>query len=278
MVSERFWIISGRELVREVERECNFCARRKARAGQQFMAPLPASRLKSPLQAFLRCAVDYAGPFIAIQGRGRKRAKRYLCLFTCLLSRAVHLEMAFSLDCDSFLNAFYRMSSRRGVPMEIISDNGSNFVAADRELKELLVDNQTKFSHSLNEKSIKWTFNPPAAPHFGGVHESDKIGEARDFRCCRERGRQRRRTDYGILWCRRFVELATNYLPVRQPRRRSTVDSEPLFAWSCWRDIRTERRRHHFIQYSITLETCSRNRAAVLRPVNTGMVADSRPS
>ena len=62
------------------------------------------SRLKKTLRAFTRTAVDFAGPFITVQGRGIRRAKRYLCLFTCLTTRAVHLEIAFGLDTDSFLN------------------------------------------------------------------------------------------------------------------------------------------------------------------------------
>ena len=73
-----------------------------------------------------------------MQGRGRPRQKRYLCLFTCLASRAVHLEIAYGLDVDSFMNALNRMISRRGVPEEMISDNGTNFVAANKELCELL--------------------------------------------------------------------------------------------------------------------------------------------
>ena len=66
--------------------------------------PITKMRLKGPLIAFSRVGTDYAGPFTTIQGRGRKRTKLYLCLFTCLLSRAVHLEMAYSMDTDSFLN------------------------------------------------------------------------------------------------------------------------------------------------------------------------------
>ena len=67
----------------------------------------------------------------SIQGRGRKRAKRYLYLFTCLLSHVVHLEMAYSLDKDSFLKAFYGMTCPRGLPQEIMSDNGTNFVGTN---------------------------------------------------------------------------------------------------------------------------------------------------
>ena len=134
-LSSRYWIQSGREAIREWERECAECRRRKSKPCQQIMAPLPTSRLKTSLRAFTRCAVDFAGPFITIQGRGKRREKRYLCLFTCLATRAVHLEMAFGLDADSFLNAFSRMVSRRGLPQEMISDNGTHFKGADAELK-----------------------------------------------------------------------------------------------------------------------------------------------
>ena len=137
------------------------------------MAPLPAIRFKSPLRAFGRTAVDFAGPFVTIQGRGQRRQKRYLCLFTCLCSRAVHLEIAYGLDTDSFLNAFYRMVNRRGLPEEMLSDNGTNFKGADRELKELVSQlDADKIQKSAANRGIKWNFNPPLAPHFGGAHET----------------------------------------------------------------------------------------------------------
>ena len=85
-------------------------------------------------------------------------------------SSTVYLEMAYGLDVDSFLNALNRMINRRGVPEEIISDNGTNFVAANKELCELICKDQ-KFQANTTSKGIKWTFNPPYAPHFGGVFE-----------------------------------------------------------------------------------------------------------
>ena len=96
------------------------------------MAPLPKSRLQLPLRAFDRIGTDYCGPFYTKQGRRKPKAKRYMCLFTCLATRAVHLEMTYSLDTEAFLNAFTRMLSRRGTPSYVISDNGTNFVAAER--------------------------------------------------------------------------------------------------------------------------------------------------
>ena len=172
-LSARYWIISAREAIREWERECAECRRRKAKAAQQITAPLPLARLQTSLKAFTRTAVDFGGPFITIQGRGKRREKRYLCLFTCLATRAGHLEIAFGLDTDSFSNAFYRMTSRRGLPEEMFSDNGTNFKGADRELKTLLSElDETKINVSVANKGVKWHFNPPLAPHFGGAHES----------------------------------------------------------------------------------------------------------
>ena len=172
-LSARYWIISAREEIREWERECAECRRRKSRAAQQIMAPLPLARLQTSLKAFTRTSVDFGGPFITIQGRGKRREKRYLCLFTCLATRAVHLEMAFGLDTDSFLNAFFRMANRRGLPEELFSDNGTNFKGADRELTMLLSElDERKINTTVANKGVKWNFNPPLAPHFGGAHES----------------------------------------------------------------------------------------------------------
>ena len=100
VLSTRFWIISGHEEIREWE-ECNL--------PKQIMAPIPLIRLWLSLRLFAQTAVDFGGPFVTIQGRRSRRQKQYLCFFTCLATRAVHLEMAFGLDTDSFLNAFYRM-------------------------------------------------------------------------------------------------------------------------------------------------------------------------
>ena len=75
---------------------------------------------------------DHSSP---CKGEVSEEKNDIFVFFTCLATRAVHLEMAFALDTDSFLNAFYRMVSRRGKPEEVVSDNGGNFVAADKELQ-----------------------------------------------------------------------------------------------------------------------------------------------
>ncbi|XP_064631640.1 uncharacterized protein LOC135489935 [Lineus longissimus] len=140
--------------------------------GQQLMAPLPDFRVTIPVRAFSRCGVDYAGPFFVKISR-KTSAKRYICLFTCTTSRAVHLEVAYSLDTSSFLNAFFRMVARRGKPEFVVSDNGTNFVGANRELKELVqAMDQSKIVDQAANDGIEWKFNPPTGSHHGGLFES----------------------------------------------------------------------------------------------------------
>ena len=85
----------------------------------------------------------------------------------------MHLEISLGLDTDSFLNCFNRMVHWRGVPLEVLSDNAGNFVAANKELKELVskLDNKQIQRVSAN-RGVKWNFTPPLSPHFGGVHET----------------------------------------------------------------------------------------------------------
>ena len=82
------------------------------------------------------------------------------------------MQISFKMDTDSFLSAISRMASRRGIPEVMFSDNGGNFVKADKELKDLAnqVD-QEKIKQTKANKGVQWSFNPPGAPNCGGVHE-----------------------------------------------------------------------------------------------------------
>lgn len=171
-ITRKYNVIKARKIIRKYENQCVRCHQNKRLKGMhQMMAPLPAFRFMEPLRPFARVGVDFAGPFITIQGRGRRREKRYLCLFTCLQCRAVHLELAFGLDTDAFIRAFKRFIGRRGKPEMVISDNGTNFVGAVGEIVEITVDNFS-MTKELAKERIRWIFNPPGAPHFGGVFES----------------------------------------------------------------------------------------------------------
>ena len=153
-VSTKDWIVAAREEIRESEKACNECRKRKLKAGEQVMSPLPNVRFRQPLRAFAHVSVDYGGPFVTIQGK--RRQKRWLCLFTRLTSRAIHLEMAYGLDTDSFLRCFVLMTGRRRYPLTIVSDRGTNFVGADRELQELQsAPTQSKIQNQTADKGVK---------------------------------------------------------------------------------------------------------------------------
>jgi len=98
--------------------------------------------------------------------------KRYGVLYTCLTTRAVHIEVAHSLDTDSFINSLRRFVARRGPPKEFRTDNGTNFVGGEKELCEAInAFNHQAIHATLLQKNIVWTFNPPAGSHHGGVWE-----------------------------------------------------------------------------------------------------------
>ena len=95
-LSERFWIIAAHEEIREWDHECNECKKRRNKPACQIMAPLPKTRLRFTFRPFAQTAVDFAGPLYTVQGRRKPRQKRWPCLFPCLETRAVHLEMAWA--------------------------------------------------------------------------------------------------------------------------------------------------------------------------------------
>lgn len=134
------------------------------------MADLPKDRLQPDLPPFTSVGVDYFGPFEV--KRGRSFIKRYGVIFTCMASRAVHLEIAYSLDTSSCINALRRFISRRGQVSHIRSDNGTNFVGTERELREALSAlNHQKIQKALLQSGVKWSFNTPTASHHGGTWE-----------------------------------------------------------------------------------------------------------
>jgi len=172
-LASRYWIVKGRAAVKEHRTKCVLCKKRRSPPVAPLMAPLPDFRTSQPLRAFTKVGVDYAGPFLTRQGRGRVQTKRYVCVFTCMQTRACHLELVYSLDTDGLLMALARFSKRRGTPREIVSDNGSNLVAADKELRTAVESlDSARIASQLASQQITWRFNPPAAPHFGGAFET----------------------------------------------------------------------------------------------------------
>ena len=167
---ESYWLIRGSSSVRRVLRTCTSCKKRQAKPLEQEMADLPADRVTPDQPVFSSVGVDLFGPFYV--KRGRAEVKRYGVIFTCMATRAVHIEVADSQSTDSFINALRRFSARRGPVRLIRCDNGTNFVGAEKELKaELERLKQTQVHEALLKHGIEWRFNPPTASHFGGAWE-----------------------------------------------------------------------------------------------------------
>lgn len=133
LIRKRFWIINARSSVRNVVKSSISCCRRQAPVLQQKMANLPEDRVAASKSPFHFTSVDCFGPFQV--RRGRVVVKKYGVLFTCLALRAVHIEIAYSLDTDSFINALRRFIARTGLPQEMRSDSGGKFLAGEKDLR-----------------------------------------------------------------------------------------------------------------------------------------------
>ena len=103
-----------------------------------------------------------------VQDRGHEN-KVYVCLFTCAVSRAVHLEIVTDLSVATFLQAFRRFSSRKSLPKILISVNASAYMAAAEELQSLF--KSTLLTETLNSIGITWKFIPKRAPWYRGFWE-----------------------------------------------------------------------------------------------------------
>ncbi|XP_020296284.1 uncharacterized protein LOC109861165 [Pseudomyrmex gracilis] len=177
-VRQRFWPLSLRSTTRRVIQRCVPCSKVKPRMSEAIMGALPAGRV-TVSRPFSHCGVDYAGPVVLREGKRRnaKNHKAYVSVFVCFATRAVHLELVSDLTSDAFIGAFKRFISRRGRPSHMYSDNGTTFVGARGQLKELYSfycnqQTQSDVERFLCEQEISWNFIPPNAPHFGGLWEA----------------------------------------------------------------------------------------------------------
>lgn len=167
ILGHKFYIIGFKRKLKAIGRKYSICQRANANTVSQQMGMLPTCRteLHPP---FAKTGVDFAGPVTLREGATRKPVlfKAYLCIFVCMATKAVHIEVCRSLDTEEFLAAFSRMANRRGCPEEVWSDNGSNFLGAAREMASLMKEAQR------HHQAVKWHFNPPRAPNFGGLWEA----------------------------------------------------------------------------------------------------------
>lgn len=174
-IRQRFWIPKLRVALRSVKSSCMHCKFKRAKPNIPEMSKLPAERITPYTPPFTNTGIDFFGP-IEVKN-GRKIEKRWGVIFTCATTRAIHLEMAYSLTTSSCIIAIRKFVSRRGQPSVMFSDNGTNLHGSERELREEI--------EKINMKQLEnyaiipkpgvlptiWKFNPPASPHFGGLFE-----------------------------------------------------------------------------------------------------------
>ena len=195
-LKERFWIVKGRQQTRKVWFACVTCQKLSSPPFQELAAPLPLNRLKKA-EAFNITGVDFAGPLyfkpVASKKTRRQAAssepsteeapteedddpritthhcKCYVCLFTCAVTRAVHLELVPDLSARSFLLAFRRFAARRGPVSVMYSDNAQTFRCVSRHLNILQADPSVQ--DLLARRNLLWIFSASLAPWWGGFWE-----------------------------------------------------------------------------------------------------------
>ena len=176
ILQREFWILSARRAIRGVLFRCLSCYRLKATTMQPQMGDLPADRVTKS-QVFSGVGTDFAGPYQIKSSRLRnaKIEKAYLCVFVCLATKAVHLEVVSALSTDAFVATLSRFVSRRGLPSLIRSDCGTNYRGTDNYLRDVyafLNQNKIEIGTALSRRGITWQFDPPACPHWGGIFEA----------------------------------------------------------------------------------------------------------
>ena len=144
-------------------KKCYDCRRQQATRQQQELAPLPAFRFPEDKPfPFQQTGLDIFGLF-ASKTAGNYN-KRYGVIMTCLTTRAVYLETCQAQSADAFINTLRRFFARRGQPAKNVSDNGTNFTAAEKELNRHFDADVTRQFYANHQ--IEWTFNPALCSPF----------------------------------------------------------------------------------------------------------------
>ena len=130
--------------------------------------PLPGFRVNEA-PPFTHAAVDFAGPLYVRGANNSEERKVWICLFTCCVTRAIHLELVNELFTSAFIRCLKRFTARRGLPRRIVSNNAKTFKVAAKVIESMLNHPDVK-DHQLNLK-VEWNFNLVKAPWWGGLFE-----------------------------------------------------------------------------------------------------------
>ncbi|XP_037030375.1 uncharacterized protein LOC119070165 [Bradysia coprophila] len=173
-IRQKFWIPKLRVVVNSIRDNCQKCKNSAAIPRIPEMGSIPEARLAVFTRPFTFTGVDYFGPLYVIVNRGTQ--KRWGALFTCMTTRAIHLEIAHSMDTSSCIMAIRNFEGRKGTPRKYFSDHGTNFHGANNvftaELAlELAKLDYEKIREEFVTSETSWSFNPPKGAHMGGVWE-----------------------------------------------------------------------------------------------------------
>ena len=149
-----FAILNLRSLLKSIGVHCLICRKREAKTVTPLMAELPVGRLGYHQPPFTNCGVVYFGPFyVSI----RRSSEKWLCfIFTCMTTRAVHIEIVSFMDTSSSVIGIERFIARRGTPLVNWYDNGTNFVGAEKELVNCTQSWNAQAPPELAKKGNKW--------------------------------------------------------------------------------------------------------------------------
>ena len=169
---DKYWILRGRQVVKRIVKACVICRRMEGPPySAQPPTDLPVCRVSDD-PPFTHVGLDFAGPLYVRDGVHRSEEgtrKTYICLFTCASTRAIHLELTPSLNVETFLLAFRRFTSRRGLPATLLSDNAKTFKSASKEIRSIA--RSTEVSQYLTNQRTAWRFIVAKAPWWGGFWE-----------------------------------------------------------------------------------------------------------
>lgn len=167
---DKYWLPRARQMTKTIVAACPTCKRLRVKAMQQTTAPLPRDRI-TEAPPFETVGVDFAGPLF-VRAKKDKVEKAYIALFTCAVTRAVHLELVSDMSTETFLLAFQRFISRRGLCRTVYSDNARTFKRADQDIKELWKSiKEPELLRYFTEKGIKWKYIAERAAWWGGFWE-----------------------------------------------------------------------------------------------------------
>ena len=153
--------------IKKVIGRCHICMRFRChpyRYPMQPVLPLIRSTTEPP---FTFTGVDFSGPHQVREAAGVKKV--WICLFTCLVSRAIYLVLVEDMKSTTFLLALRELACRRIRPKVLISDNAATFTHTSKLLRHVAAE--AKIKQEITSQGIEWKFIPAMASWFGGVYE-----------------------------------------------------------------------------------------------------------